>query len=50
MGRVSMWVLGLADQLFEVDVTQGPNSKNILWKTGSRIVYDDVENEDDNPE
>jgi hypothetical protein len=50
MGRVSMWVLGLADQLFEVDVTQGPNTKNILWKTGSRIVYDDVENEEDNPE
>ncbi len=50
MGRVSMWVMGLADQLFEVDVTQGANSKKILWKTGSRTVYDDVENEDDNQE
>jgi len=50
MGRVSMWVLGLTEQLFEVDVTQGSNTKNILWKTSSRIVYDDVENEDDNPE
>ncbi len=41
MGRVSMWVMGLADQLFEEDVTQDANSM-ILWKTGSRIVYDEV--------
>jgi hypothetical protein len=51
MGRVSMWVLGLADQLFEEDLTtQDTTSKSILWKTGSRIVYDDVVQEDDIPE
>jgi hypothetical protein len=37
-----MWVMGLGDQLFEEDVTQDANSKMILWKTGSRIVYDEV--------
>ena len=26
MGRVSMWVMGLSDQLFEEDVTQDANS------------------------
>ena len=50
MGRVSMWVMGLADQLFHENVTTDANSKTILWKTGSRIVYNDVVQEDDIPE
>jgi hypothetical protein len=50
MGRVSMWVMGLADQLFQEDLTQDTPSKTILWKTGSRIVYDDVIQEDEIPE
>ena len=50
MGRVSMWVMGLADRLFQQDLTQDVNFKTILWKTGSRIVYDDVVQEEDVPE
>jgi hypothetical protein len=45
-----MWVMGLADRLFQQDLTQDVNCKTILWKTGSRIVYDDVVQEEDVPE
>jgi hypothetical protein len=39
MGRVSMWALRLADQIFKDDASANINGKTIVWRTGSRIVY-----------
>jgi hypothetical protein len=50
MGRVSMWVLGLADKLFQKDICTTVHHKSILWKTGRRILYAEDINEEAVPE
>ncbi len=50
MGRVSVWVLGLADKLFRGDQCPAKQAKEIAWRTGKRIVYANDIDEESVPE
>ena len=39
MSRLIMWQLGLADKIFEQDENALCEGKQILWRTGRRILY-----------
>lgn len=39
MSRLIMWQLGLADKIFEQDENALCEEKQILWRTGRRILY-----------
>jgi hypothetical protein len=50
MERVSMWVLGLGDNVFRNKYVPKAEPKAILWKTGNRIVYAEDMQDKDIPE